>query len=161
MPRPKLVLAHAPDAVAQTACEAIRRQLHEVGIELELRAFGPGEPVGLSDDVDLVYVELAAWEPVVDAWPLLGENGMAGAVSPYLSLALRQLRQATDWRRVSARLREIHRIVYDEVAVVPLWQLTDHFLYHRSLRGFGSRPVTLYENVERWRTAAGQSTEQP
>jgi hypothetical protein len=34
--------------------------------------------------------------------------------------------------------------------VVPLWQLTDHFAYQRTLTGVGMEPVSLYQNVETW-----------
>jgi len=65
----------------------------------------------------------------------------------------RQLQQAPAWQEVRKILHRIHRIAHDEVAVVPLWQLTEHFAYHRSLRGIGDRPVSLYQNVEQWRCA--------
>ncbi|MEA3342076.1 MAG: hypothetical protein U9R15_19090 [Chloroflexota bacterium] len=68
-----------------------------------------------------------------------------------MDLALRQLDWATDWPQVSAKLREIHRIAHNDVAVIPLWQLTDHFAHSRSLQGIGERPVMLYQNVEQWR----------
>ena len=93
------------------------------------------------------------WEPLVDAPRLLGEDGLAAGCSPYMSLALRQLRQAADWQQVRKILHRIDRLVHDEVAVVPLWQLTEHFAYHKSLQGVGTRPATLYQNVEHWQRA--------
>ena len=67
-----------------------------------------------------------------------------------MSLALRQLEQASDWRQIRPRLRQIHRIAYNDVAVIPLFQLVDHFAYHKGLQGLSGNPVSLYENVEQW-----------
>ena len=101
------------------------------------------------------------WEPVVDARRVLDADGLSGGASPYMSLALRQLEQASDWPQIGARLRRIHRIAYDDVAVIPLWQLTDHFAYHKSLQGVGGRPVGLYQNVEQWQPAFYYAPEEP
>jgi len=100
------------------------------------------------------------WEPLVDARQLLGEEGICGGCSPYMSLALRQLDEAADWRQVGSRMRRIHRIAFEDVAVVPLWQWTDHFAYRKSVRGIGARPVCLYQNVEQWQVAFQYAAEQ-
>jgi len=148
-----LVLAHPPHQLARLACTSIQRQLALIGVPIELRELTGGAPPQVPQDVDLLYAELAMWEPLVDAPRLLGEDGLAAGCSPYMSLALRQLRQAADWQQVRKILHRIDRLVHDEVAVVPLWQLTEHFAYHKSLQGVGTRPATLYQNVEHWQRA--------
>ena len=150
----KLVLAHPPDEVARVACSHIQQQLKPLGIEITLRELEPGCVERVPQDADLLYAELPMWEPIVGARELLGENGPARGASAYMDLALRQLDDATDWRQVRAKLRQIHRIAHTDVAVIPLWQLTDHFAHSRSLEGVGDRPVLLYQNVEKWRVAA-------
>lgn len=150
---PRLVLAHPPHEPARLACTAIQRQLRLVGIPIELKEHAGPPPAQIPEDVDLLYAEVAMWEPVVDARRLLGEDGLAGRCSPYMSLALRQLDHAADWQHVRQILQRIHRIAHDEVAVVPLWQLTEHFAYHKNLTGIGARPASLYQNVEQWECA--------
>ncbi|MBN2295904.1 MAG: hypothetical protein JXM70_25965 [Pirellulales bacterium] len=152
----KLVLAYPPNEVARVACTHIKQQLKLVGIEITLRELQPGCVELVPQDVDLLYAELPMWEPVVDARELLSENGPARGASKYMDLALRQLDLATDWRQVRSKLRQIHRIAYNDVAVIPLWQLTDHFAYSRSLQGIGERPVVLYQNVEQWHVVPDQ-----
>jgi len=156
-----LVLAHPPHEIARVACAALRRQLRPVGIQISLRELAADADEMMPEDVDLLYAELAIWEPVVDARRLLGSEGPAGGASPYMRLALRQLQQATDWPQVGEKLRHIHRIAHDEVSVVPLWQLTDHFAYHRALTGLGTRPVSLYQNIEKWHLGFHYPTEGP
>lgn len=158
---PKLVLAHPAHEIARIACVSIQKQLEVLGIPLVLKEFPGGAPPRVPDDVDLLYVELAMWEPVVDARRLLDQDGICGGSSPYMSLALRQLERAATWPEVGAALRLIHAIAHREVAVLPLWQLTDHFAYHRSLVGVGAQPVTLYQNVEQWQPAFYYPAEVP
>ncbi len=58
------------------------------------------------------------------------------------------------WRpaigRRPARLKAIHRLVHEEVDVIPLWQLVEHLAHSSSVAGIGERPVTLYDHVEKW-----------
>ncbi|MBN2473031.1 MAG: hypothetical protein JXB62_00385 [Pirellulales bacterium] len=150
---PRLVLAHPDNEIARVACSSIQRQLELIGIPLDVRPWQGTAPVQIPEDVDLLYAELAMWEPLADARRLLGTHGMSAGCSAYMSLALRQLDRALDWQQVHDRLRAIHRIAHDDVAVVPLWQLPDYFAYHKSLSGVGSQPVLLYQNIEQWRPA--------
>jgi len=147
---PRLVLAHPPGEIARTACSSIKRQLELIGVPIELRRLAGAAPQQIPEDVDLLYAELALWDPVADARRLLGTNGMAAGCSSYMSLALRQLEQAVDWQQIHTRMRRLHLVAHRDVAVVPLWQLVEHFAYRRNLKGIGTRPITLYGNVEQW-----------
>jgi ABC-type transport system substrate-binding protein len=158
-PRVPLVLAYPADEIAKAACESIKLQLQPIGIDLTLRPLSGELPQRVPDDVDLLYVELASWEPVVDARRILGDCGMAGGGSLYMSLALRQLDEAVEWSRVRDCLRRIHRIAYDDVALMPLWQAVEYYAYHESLKGLAAQPVSLYQNVEQWRPEFQYPTE--
>ena len=156
---PRLVLAHPAGEIARSACRSIGRQLELVGIPVELTQLAAPVPRQIPENVDLLYAELAMWEPIVDARRLLGSDGMATGCSPYMSLALRQLEQAADWQQLHERLRRVHRIAHEDVAVVPLWQLVDHFAYRRELNGIGAQPIALYQNIEHWRVVFQHSLE--
>ncbi|MDI9444491.1 MAG: hypothetical protein QM844_10025, partial [Planctomycetota bacterium] len=147
---PKTVLAYQASEAARLAVAEIRRQLKIVGIVLELRELGDAAPERIPADVDLLYAELAMWEPIVDAERLLGEGGLAGEASPYMRQALLRLRQSVDWPTVGRQLREIHRIAHAEASIIPLWQMTDHFAHTDRLEGIGPSPVTLYQDIENW-----------
>ena len=150
---PRLVLAHSGGEIARSVCPSIKRQLELIGVPIELKELPGPAPRQIPDDVDLLYAELAVWEPVVDARRLLGSKGMTAGCSSYMSLALRRLEEATDWQEVHSHLRRVHLVAHRDVAVVPLWQLTDYFAYRESFKGIGTRPITLYQNVEQWRPA--------
>lgn len=144
------VLAHAAEPIARLACASIAEQLKRLGLECELREFDPGKN-SPGDDYDFLYTELAAWEPVADARRLLGEQGLTGGCSPYMSLALAKLERAETWKEIRRRLGEIHRIAANELVVIPLWQTVNFFAYRRGAIDVEKQPVVLYQNVELWK----------
>ena len=157
---PALVLVHPNDEIARGACASIKLQLKLLGIPVELRQINGPMPERIPDDVDLMYVELATWEPVVDARRLLGEDGMGGRCSPYMSQALRQLDEAVEWGEVRLCLHRVHRIAFADVTIIPLWQVVEHFAYReRDVQGVSISPVSLYQNIEKWRPAFKYPTE--
>ena len=156
---PKLVLAYPPDEIAHAACLSIQKQLGLVSIPVELRQLQEPWIGRIPSNVDLLYVELAMWTPVVDARRVLGEDGIADGCSPYMSLVLRQLDEAVEWVQVRECLHRIHRAARDDVAIIPLWQLVDHFAYRQTVQGIGDAPVSLYQHIEQWRPAFEYATE--
>jgi peptide/nickel transport system substrate-binding protein len=147
---PTLVLAHPADDVARLACRAIERQLKLIGIPLRLVELKPGEVALPGGKYDLVYVELRMAEPLVDVGRLFGPAGLVPLSSAYLRAALEQLASATDWKAARASLFEIHRIVANELPLLPLYELPEHFVYRRHVQGIGSQPASLYQNVTAW-----------
>jgi hypothetical protein len=142
-----LELVHPPDEIARLACQSLVRQLGLLGIPLNLRELQAGEPPG--DNYDLLYVELALDEPLVDAVRLFCPGGVAGS-SPILTAACERLLNAETWPDAVSRLHDLHRIAHQEVAVLPLWQLVEHFACHASLKGVGQRPLGLYQHLGSW-----------
>jgi ABC-type transport system substrate-binding protein len=145
-----IVLAHPPHELARVACRAIQRHLKAIQLTVTLVELPPTSDQ-TPPDYDFRYAELALWEPVTDARRLLGPNGLVGGCSSYMDLALRQLDEASGWRTARERLLEVHRVAHEDTAVIPLWQITDHLAYNRKVEGIGKRPVTLYQNIEKWR----------
>lgn len=149
-PPAPLILAHSTDAVAKLACQTIKIQLDQIGIPVKLAEFKGGVPPA-DLKYDLLYLELAVWEPVHDARRLLGATGVAGRASAMMAAALDQLDRAENWNQARAQLREIHRIAHYDLPLIPLWQTVNHFAHRKSLSGVGTNPVTLYQNLPQWR----------
>jgi ABC-type transport system substrate-binding protein len=160
-PLPELVLAHPPHDVARVACRSIKRQLELIGLTVRLAETDPNAPTAPEGDWDLLFVELAMWEPIIDAKRLLGPQGIVGRASPYMDQALRELEIAEDWRRARERLLHVHRIAHYDLTIIPLWQMTDHFAYQKGLQGVGSKPAMLYQNIESWQSPPWFSEDQP
>lgn len=151
---PVLKLGHSSDPLARTACRSIATNLRPV-LQLELIELTPEEMLNAKEKVDLKYVELNVWEPVTDARRLLGDDGLLGESSDFMSVALDRLDQATNWNEVRSRLYEIHNAANSDLPVIPLWQTTNYFAYRKSVLGIQPRPVRLYQNVSDWQIEYG------
>lgn len=145
----EMVLAHPAHDLARVACRAIKDQLQVIGVNVTLAEVLPGQRLD-SVPYDLAYTELAVWEPILDARRLFGPGGLAGNSSAYMRLALRDLDEAADWRTARAQLLEINRLAAQDLPLLPLWQITDHYAYNKALAGLSDGPLTLYQNVETW-----------
>ncbi len=146
----KLIIAYPGEQVARVACQAIANYLKIVGIETDVRELPPGQTRPDDDEWDLLYVQAAIWEPIVDARRLLGPTGVAGIENEYLGMGLRRLDESRNWREARDRLHDLHRIVHEQVSVIPLFQTINFYAYYKGLEGYGARPVTLYQNAEHW-----------
>jgi hypothetical protein len=125
--------------------------LSAVGLACEILPLPPGETRDLNNECDFVYAEVVLGEPAIDARRLLAADGVLRSTDPYLNLALRRLDQATTWPEARERLKELHRRVYADVSLIPLWQLTEHYVRRADFVGPQAAAVTLYENINAWR----------
>jgi hypothetical protein len=71
-----------------------------------------------------------------------------------VQLALRQIEQARNWQEARTQLLHLHRLLHEDVTLLPLWQTMDHFAYRRTLQGLTPRRLRLYQDVEQWQAAA-------
>lgn len=145
-----LRLAHPPTEVARLACRAIQKQLKLIGIPIELVELTAQSRGAALGSFELVYLELQIEEPIADARRLFGAGGIASGSSPHLEQALMRLDAAADWKTAREELHQIHQIAADDVAVIPLWQLQEHLAYRDTVSGLPGRPVTLYQDLEKW-----------
>lgn len=155
-----LLIAHPATEAARITCQAIISHLSIIGIEVKAKELPPGESIDPDNECDLLYTEIAIWEPVADARRLLGARGVAQTDSPYVGQALRRLDAAENWGDVRDQLVALHHAAHNEVAVIPLWQTVDYFIYNKRLRNVGEQPVWLYQYVDQWRLGA-QTAQRP
>ena len=144
-----LVIGHPASTVPRLACRAIAKYLEAIGFSCSLKEL-VDETNEFHQECDFVYTELYISEPIYDATLLLGPQGIVQSPSRYLHQAVEKLLNVSNWRESREQLNQLHKIVYDEVAVIPLWQLIDHFAYHPRVQGIGKKPVSLYQSVEQW-----------
>jgi len=152
-----LVLAHPAGPIPRLACQSIAGQLAAIGLPVTLRELAAGEAPGAN--YDLLYVEFIAANPAEDAAEVLGTEGIAGQCSPAMLQALRAVERAADDAAKAAALQAVHRLAASEMAVIPLWQLAEHFAHQSSVSGLGERPATLYQNKPAWQATLRVPTE--
>lgn len=160
-PLTAILLGHPADETARVTCRALVRQWKPIGVECKLVEFEPGVFDDATGKCDLVYLQLSAWEPIVDASRLLGPDGPAPASSAFVQLTLRQLERAQNWQEARERLRQLHRLMHEDVSLLPLFQTMDHYAYRRSLKGVSPDRVSLYQDIERWQAAPQLAEVQP
>lgn len=148
---PTIVLAYPATETIAAACSIIAQQWRAIGVETELKPLPPGITVPEDEDYDLLYVEIQMQEPLIDAYRLFGRNGLAKVIDPTIEQALRNLDAAYSWDRVSKALRRVHQQSANNLAVLPLWQVVDHYAYRRNVFNLGNDIVYLYENLKDWR----------
>jgi hypothetical protein len=155
-PRPKipLVLAYPQTLQARAICGAIGAQLGMVGIDCKLRPLPPGEVEDPSHDYDLLYVEAALWEPLADTRKIFASSGVAPTTSPYVNADLRRLDDARSWQEVATRLQQLHRTIFDEVPLIPLFQTYDFAAVRSTVKNVAQKPIWLYGNIADWQLAA-------
>lgn len=153
-PLTPIVIGHPADEVSRIACKALARQWKAMGIECKLQQFAPGVTDDPKLECHLVYAQIAAWEPVVDASRLFGEDGLISTENPFVRLSLRQLEAAKNWPEARRSLQTLHRLIHEDVTIIPLWQTFDHYAYRKSMVGPGAAHVNLYQDVEQWKLIA-------
>ena len=155
---PQIVLARPVHETALFVSLMVRRQWEAIGIPVREVEFRPNEQIGQGTDVDFWLVERTIKEPLVDAEALFGHSGLLGGGSTYMELALEKLRLAEDWPTAAKRLQEIHRLCFEETTVLPLWQISEHFVHREGISGIRSDPpiLNLYQNIDRWNLSANR-----
>lgn len=156
-----LTLGHPADEISRIACRGLVKDWKRIGIDCKLLEF----PAGTFDDAnkkcDLVYLQLQAWEPVVDADRLFGSSGLSPTTNEHIQLALRNLQASRNWQQVRERLLVLHRLVHEDVTMLPLWQVFDNFAYRRTLDGPKPARLQLYQDIERWQVRPQLAKGQP
>lgn len=150
-----LVLGHPNDEVSRLACKSLARQWGDrIKVKTNLVEFPPGVFTDEKGECDLIYVQGATWEPAVDAARLFAPWGLNPASNTYISLELRNIENAKDWREARSALLKLHRLVYDDVTVIPLYQTFDYYAYRKTVKGLTDGQATLYQNIEKWQASA-------
>ena len=77
-------------------------------------------------------------------------NALASVVSPTVLQALLSLERASELPTARARAIEIDRVSRDELPVIPLWQLQDHYVWRARLQGPAESSDQLYQGIDSW-----------
>jgi peptide/nickel transport system substrate-binding protein len=148
----RAVAAKLADAFRIAGVEIVASELPESRLETELRA---------GRRFELAYRVLRCDDPILEAGPLLcpgydappEADALASAASPRILQLLLQLERASDWPTARGLAIQIDRESRDELQVLPLWQLADHFAWRDRLKGPGKVADHLYQGLETWEVA--------
>lgn len=148
--RSPLRLAHPAHELARLACRGLAEHWEQIGISCTLIELPPGQCDAPPGTCDLLYAELAAWEPLVDAARLFSPRGLVPQASPAVMALARQAARARNWPQARQHLLLLHRLVHEELPLIPLWQWQDQFAYRRGVEGIQTPRLDLYQHIVRW-----------
>ncbi len=152
VPELKPIRLGVPDyESAKVAGQAFVQQWAVLGIPAELVVLKPDQRNDAENPIDLLYVSAALWEPATDAERLLGKGGIAESNNIFIVQVLSNLRTARNWREIRQFCQDLHTLVNAHLPVLPLWQVGESFAYRTLLKDIPKRPVTLYQDIQKWR----------
>lgn len=150
---------HCPDdsAVIEAAQQLIK-QWNAIGLKVSLAGSTNGLSLDLGADPpewDIIYRTVSLDAPVVQLWPFLtldprGRVESLAHLPNWLRQELVALEAAGDWTSAERILHEMHRQLWAEVTLIPLWELDDFLVVRSTVRDVPSRPMTTYQGIERW-----------
>ncbi len=151
---PTIRLGVPDNESAKVAGEAIVQAWKLVEIPAELVVIKSDLEKNETPEVDFLYVSAAVWEPATDAERLFGVGGAAPSSNQYVVQALGKLSVARNWREVRDECNNLHMVVAAHLPVLPLWQVSETFVYRREVVGIAKKPISLYQDVQKWRLQA-------
>jgi peptide/nickel transport system substrate-binding protein len=157
----QLKLEYPAIAEVQAIVGKIAEAFRVAGVEIETVEVLPSKLERELRDgrrFDLAYRVLRCDEPILDAGVMLcpgydappEADALASAASPRILQLLLQLERASDPSTARELAQQIDRESRDELPVIPLWQLVDHYAWRDRLKGPPSDAATLYQGIETW-----------
>ena len=80
----------------------------------------------------------------------LEADALASATSTEILRLLLQMERAADMPTARGLVIQIDREARDELPVLPLWQIADHYAWRSRLTGPGDVADQLYQGIESW-----------
>jgi peptide/nickel transport system substrate-binding protein len=152
LPEARSIVPKLVEAFQQAGIDLTALEVPESRLEGELRA---------GRVFDMAYRVVRTAEPVMEAGTLLcpgfdappQAGALASATSPRILQLLLQLERASDWPTARGLAVQIDREARDELPIIPLWQLADHYAWRTRLKGPREETDDLYQGIETWEIA--------
>jgi peptide/nickel transport system substrate-binding protein len=156
-----LTLEFPAIAEARAACPRIAEGFRLIGVEVTLRERPESEleaELRAGRRFDLAYRASRAGDAFHDLGPALcpgydappDADALASLASPRILQLLLQFDRAPETTAARALAIQIDREARDELPVLPLWQVEDHFAWRSRLKGPGAVADRLYQGIETW-----------
>jgi peptide/nickel transport system substrate-binding protein len=148
-------------AVAPKLVEAFNKAFKPVGVEVVAQE----EPESVLESqlragrrFDMVYRATRYDDPVLDVGPLISPaydappstNPLASVASPRILQLLLQLERAPEFPTARGLCVQIDRECRDELPILPLWQVEEHYAWHSRVKGLKEATNGLYDGLATW-----------
>jgi peptide/nickel transport system substrate-binding protein len=150
IPEVRAIVPRIADAFRDAGVEIVPIELPPSQLEGELRG---------GRRFDLAYRVLECREPVLEAGLILcpgydsppEADALASVSSKEILWLLLQLERASDWTAARGLAQQVDRESRDELPIIPLWQVADHYAWRDRLEGPGKGALDLYQDVQAWK----------
>jgi peptide/nickel transport system substrate-binding protein len=150
IPEVRAIVPKLVDAFRDAGVQIVPIEIPQSKLEGELRA---------GRQFDLAYRVFECREPVLEAGVILlpgydappEADALASATSHEILLLLLQLERAGDWTTARGLAQQIDHEARDELPIIPLWQIRNHYAWRDRLTGPAIKgAVDLYHGVQTW-----------
>jgi peptide/nickel transport system substrate-binding protein len=157
----RLTLEYPPTAIARAICPKLAEAWMLVGVELVLKEVPEGElesRLRSGGRFDLAYRASRPGDPSVDGGPTIcpgydappSSDPLASLASPRILQLLMELDRAPETTQVQSLLLQVDRESRDELPILPLWQITEHYAWRTRLKGIPAELDQIYQSIETW-----------
>lgn len=149
------------DPQAKEAMALIKKQLEEIGIELDLQAVLPHrlrQQVEETHQYELAYYRYDFPSEAYWLWPLFDPRGTGSGRGNYLGYAndsqlaslFGQAMSHRDFNEVRRLTHSIHDVLHEKVPLIPLWQLDTRVALHPDLKTPPFDPLLVFPDIDQW-----------
>jgi peptide/nickel transport system substrate-binding protein len=157
----KLTLEYPAIAEARAVCPKLAEAFGLIGVAVQLIERGESElenSLHQGRKFDMAYRSSRPDEPLQDAGPIRvpgydappSADALASAASPRILQLLIQLDRSPETTSARTMALEIDLESRDELPILPLWQLQDHYAWRTFLRGPTEATEHLYDGIATW-----------
>jgi len=157
----RLTLDYPATPEARAACPRIAEAFALIGVELKLVEHPESEleaSLRSGRKFDLAYRTSRPAQPLRDAGPLIlpgydappSADALASAASPRILQLLIDLDRAPETTSARTLALQIDRESRDELPILPLWQIEDHYAWRATLKGPLEAADHLYQGIAAW-----------
>jgi peptide/nickel transport system substrate-binding protein len=155
------------DPAVEEACQAIREQLINLNLGIELQLLPRSErdlhqDVQETHDYELAYYSFDFPDKLYWLWPMFdpraigpgGRNFLGYQNDDVLESLFRRMQTHREFAVVQELGRRIHQVLYEKMPLIPLWQLDTHVAMNNTLSIPGEfDPLLVFPGVENWTLA--------
>jgi hypothetical protein len=152
---PRLRVVVDPDPTVIAAVERMLIYWQKVGFEIDLIRPDQSATPLTDADWDLCYRRVRMEEPLLELWPLITNDTTFNMnrlmfFPDWMRQELIGLDYASSFLDAQSRMYTIHSHIAAQAFLIPLWEVDQFAVWKKSVLGIPDRPISTYQNVERW-----------
>ena len=107
------------------------------------------------EDWDIIYRKVQLTEPIIDLWPFitLEDRARVGSLTflpDWLRAEFVRLDASANFHEARERVRELHRHLWSEAYIIPLWEIDNYMAFRKQVNGIKTSPLSAYDGLSQW-----------